>query len=115
MPIKKDQAQNGMPKAPRKAAAEKKLTEPKKSPEAKEPKPASAGKAKLPAKKKEEVVTKAPEFTPEVIAVRAYFLAEKRRALGQSPDPTVDWLQAETEIFAEIEKFAAKTKKQKKA
>lgn len=115
MPIKKDQAKDEDTKVTRKAVAEKKQAGPKKSPKAKAPKTAPVTKTKVPTKRKEEVATKPPEFTPEVIAVRAYFLAEKRRALGQSPDPTHDWLQAEAEIFAEIERFAAREKKRKKS
>lgn len=60
------------------------------------------------ARPKENDPVIAPEFTPEVIAVRAYFLAERRRAQGLAPDPTHDWLQAENELMAEIERFKAR-------
>ncbi|MEI6713909.1 MAG: DUF2934 domain-containing protein [Verrucomicrobiota bacterium] len=51
------------------------------------------------------------EFTPDAIAVRAYFLGEKRRAEGLHPDPVRDWLEAESEILAELEATSAPKKK----
>ncbi len=75
------------------------------------PVPAVKAPAKKTAPKSKPKVSEplvAPQFTPEVIAVRAYFLAEKRRAQGGAPDPTHDWLQAESELLAEIERFNAK-------
>ena len=49
------------------------------------------------APKKEAQVT----ATTEQIQVRAYFIAERRRALGLSGDETGDWAQAERELRAE--------------
>ena len=51
------------------------------------------------------------EFTPDAIAVRAYFLGEKRRAEGLHPDSVSDWLEAESEILAELENASAPKKK----
>lgn len=51
------------------------------------------------------------EFTPDAIALRAYFLSEKRRREGRHADPTHDWLQAESELLAEIEQRLRKAKK----
>lgn len=45
--------------------------------------------------------------TNEEIALRAYFIAERRQAEGRWADPSQDWLQAEQEIKAERE-LAAK-------
>jgi len=50
------------------------------------------------------------EFTPDAIAVRAYFLGEKRRAEGLHPDPVRDWLEAEGEILAELSNTPAPRK-----
>jgi hypothetical protein len=51
------------------------------------------------------------EFTPDAIATRAYFLAEKRRAQGLHPDPVQDWLLAEREILSALEGSAKPAKK----
>lgn len=51
------------------------------------------------------------EFTPDAIAVRAYFLAEGRRAQGLHPDPVQDWLLAEREILSALEGSAKPAKK----
>ena len=122
------------PTAAPKTTAGKKTTEPKAAKEVLKPVKVPAVKAaaavpgavarKVPAKKtlpkskanqtepkgqktEKSRLAVAPEFTPEVIAVRAYFLAEKRRAQSLPPDPTHDWLQAESELLAEIERFNA--------
>lgn len=65
-------------------------------------KPAKA--AKKPAAKNR---AKAPSpITQEEVALRAYFIAERRQAEGRWADPSQDWLQAEQEIAAE--RLAAK-------
>lgn len=51
------------------------------------------------------------EFSPDAIALRAYFLAEKRREQGLHPDPVSDWLVAEGEILAALEASARPAKK----
>jgi hypothetical protein len=35
------------------------------------------------------------------VALRAYFIGERRRSLGIPGDPTSDWLQAERELLEE--------------
>jgi hypothetical protein len=35
------------------------------------------------------------------VALRAYFIGERRRSLGILGDPTSDWLQAERELLEE--------------
>ena len=37
----------------------------------------------------------------EVIALRAYFIAEARRATGQPGNETTDWLEAESQLRSE--------------
>jgi hypothetical protein len=39
-----------------------------------------------------------PAYTSEDIALRAYFISEKRRQLGQSGSPESDWLEAERQL-----------------
>lgn len=46
-------------------------------------------------------VSKAPGFTNDDIAMRAYFIAEKRRHHGQPGDVHHDWLEAERQLRAE--------------
>lgn len=43
----------------------------------------------------------------EDISVRAYFIAENRRALGLSGDSQSDWLEAERQLRAEMAGIAA--------
>jgi hypothetical protein len=54
----------------------------------------------------------APSFTHEDIALRAYFIAEKRRSQGLSGDEHQDWIEAERQLLVES---AGTTKKAKKA
>jgi len=87
------------------------------TPAAVEKKPAKA--AKVPAKK--SVVKKSPAstkksvktaFTNDDIALRAYFIAEKRHKTGQPGDSSHDWLEAERQLLAESKKKpVAKTAK----
>ena len=42
-----------------------------------------------------------PAFTPDDVALRAYFIAEKRRALGLAGDEHQDWIQAEQQLIGE--------------
>lgn len=51
--------------------------------------------AKVPAK---------PSFTNDDIALRAYFIAEKRQKLRLPGDAHQDWIQAEQELLAESKK-----------
>ena len=41
------------------------------------------------------------EITPEVIAIRAYFLSERRRVNGEAGDSLADWLEAERKLVSE--------------
>jgi hypothetical protein len=54
---------------------------------------------------------KAPAYTQEDVALRAYFISEKRRAHGLPGDEHQDWIEAERQLAAE----AAKPKKTAKA
>ena len=40
-------------------------------------------------------------FTAEDIALRAYFIAEKRQQIGQHGTPESDWLEAERQLRTE--------------
>ena len=65
-----------------------------------------------PAKKavKKAAVTSAPksknnnviEISREELALRAYFIGERRRSLGMDGDETSDWVQAEQELCREL-------------
>lgn len=77
-----------------------------------EKKPAKAAKA--PAKK--SAVKKAPAsvkkgakaaFTNDDIALRAYFIAEKRHKAGLHGNPHHDWVEAEKQLLAESKKKPA--------
>jgi hypothetical protein len=46
--------------------------------------------------------TAAPQPSNERIALRAYFIGERRRNLGISGDATSDWVQAERELLEEL-------------
>ena len=47
---------------------------------------------------KSEIVGLIGSVTSDDIAVRAYFIAEKRRELGIPGDPESDWLEAERQL-----------------
>jgi Protein of unknown function (DUF2934) len=51
------------------------------------------------AKASRETVTRP---TAEQVALRAYFLAERRRTLGSEGDETSDWIAAERELIEEL-------------
>jgi hypothetical protein len=56
----------------------------------------------------------APAYTQADISLRAYFIAEKRIAVGLPGDPHQDWLEAERQLKAEAaspKKAGAKRKK----
>jgi hypothetical protein len=54
---------------------------------------------KIPANAKENNVV---NDCREQVAMRAYFIAERRRALGIAGDATSDWVQAEQELGKEL-------------
>ena len=43
------------------------------------------------------------EFTTEMVALRAYFIGERRQANGEPGDSTTDWLEAEQQLRGERE------------
>jgi Protein of unknown function (DUF2934) len=54
-------------------------------------------------RKSQSVATK-PAYTSEDIALRAYFIAEKRRQLGIYGSPESDWLEAERQLRETLKK-----------
>ena len=74
----------------------------------------AAKTAKKPAAKKPAApkAKKVPAYTQDDLALRAYFIAEKRRKLGLPGDPHADWIEAELQLSAESRpKAKAKPKK----
>jgi hypothetical protein len=53
---------------------------------------------------------KAPAYTNDDIALRAYFIAEKRRAHGLHGDEHQDWVEAERQLAAESKRPKKTTK-----
>lgn len=72
--------------------------------EAKKPAPVKKAAAEKPKK------TVAPEIvlTTEEISLRAYFIAERRQAMGWPGDSTQDWVEAERQLKAETKRKAQK-------
>ena len=112
-PVKADEKPAAkLPKAAVKKPAAKK-TKPKAVAET-EP----AKKAKAPAKfkvraaavSKKEITSSKVEITSDDIALRAYYITEKRQKLGLTGDSASDWLEAERQLKAEA-KLAAKAPK----
>ena len=68
--------------------------------------------AKKPATAKVALPKKAASYTQDEVALRAYFIAEKRSKLGLPGDPHSDWVEAERQLAAESRpKTKAKAKK----
>ena len=68
------------------------------------PKPKLAGKTRAASagkKAKPTARVATPAYTREDIALRAYFISEKRRANGVHGDEHQDWLEAERQLAAE--------------
>ena len=65
--------------------------------------PAKAAKAAAPKPKRatKPTASKAPTFGTDDVALRAYFIAEKRRTDGLLGDEHHDWLEAERQLLAE--------------
>ena len=78
----------------------KKTTTKKAAPAAVAKKPA-AKKAAAPKPKRAPASTKTPAYTPDDVALRAYFISEKRRQLGVAGDSHSDWIEAERQLAAE--------------
>ncbi len=66
-------------------------------------KTAEVATAKKPAAKKPAVpkAKKAAAFSRDDLALRAYFIAEKRQKLGLTGDSHSDWIEAERQLAAE--------------
>jgi hypothetical protein len=65
---------------------------------------AKRAEAKKPTAPRKRAAAKAPEapaFTHDDIALRAYFVSEKRRAAGLPGDEQGDWIEAERQLIAE--------------
>ena len=80
--------------------------------------PAAVGKktakpaAKKPAASKAALPKKAASYSQDDVALRAYFIAEKRRKLGLPGDEHSDWVEAERQLADEFRpKTKAKAKK----
>jgi hypothetical protein len=71
--------------------------------------PKTAVKAKR-VLKVEKAAPKLPAFTQNDVALRAYFISEKRRAEGLPGDEHQDWLEAERQITAEFAKKKTRKK-----
>lgn len=100
-----------MPKTTKKSAAKKavkKKTPAKTAKKTARRKPAAAGRrvtAATPARVitrrtggRSEVIGMIGSVTTEDIALKAYYLAERRRSLGLPGDPESDWFEAEREL-----------------
>ncbi len=79
-----------------------------KSPVAKKP-AAKKTAAKSPAAKAKKIAIKKEiaekvTFTQDDLALRAYFIAEKRQKAGLPGDPHHDWIEAERQLIAEGKK-----------
>lgn len=101
-------AATGKAKSAAKAAVKSKASKSQAKPAAKK-KP-----VKKVAKPKASLVKAAPRklspISREKVALRAYFIAEKRHRLGWPGSEHQDWLQAEAELLAERAAAAAKKK-----
>jgi|GEM_PF-531099 len=115
-PVPKKISKTGV-KAPAAAAPAKPIKEPAKNTAAKKPGAKTDAKAakkpvakKKPGAKTVEVteVTEVIEISNDDIALRAYFIAERRRHMGWHGDETGDWVEAERQLRSEA---AAKLKK----
>jgi hypothetical protein len=84
-------------KAARKAPAAKKKSAPRKPAAARE-RASAATPARVMTRRtagKSEIIGMIGSVTSENIALKAYYLAERRRSLGLPGDPQSDWLEAE--------------------
>jgi hypothetical protein len=64
-------------------------------------KPAAKKKATAPRKPAAKKSPKAPAVTRDDVALRAYYVSEKRRAAGLPGDEHSDWIEAERQLLAE--------------
>ncbi len=94
------------PKAPAKAAPAK--AAPAKTAEKAPAKPAEKTTAKAAPKTAKETAKPAITITitAEEIGTRAYYIAERRRAMGWGGDDQNDWIEAEAQLRQEAEEAA---------
>jgi hypothetical protein len=78
---------------------------------AKAPKAPASVKAKRTTKPKTPAAPSVPAYTREDVALRAYFISERRRSHGIHGDEHQDWIEAERQLLAESAKPAKKAKK----
>jgi hypothetical protein len=107
---KSDLEKAAKPKSSKSPKAEKPAKEKK---DKKKAKVAPAAPAPVPAKKSAAAKPKkvvAPEIvlTTEEISLRAYFIAERRQAMGWPGDSAHDWVEAERQLKAEAKRKAQK-------
>ena len=62
---------------------------------------------KSPATKAKKATVAKVAFTQQDIALRAYFIAEKRQKAGLPGDSHHDWIEAERQLLAESKKKAS--------
>ncbi|MGB8352503.1 MAG: DUF2934 domain-containing protein [Chthoniobacteraceae bacterium] len=62
---------------------------------------------KAPASVKKSAKVEKATFTNDDIALRAYFIAEKRHKAGHHGNPHHDWVEAEKQLLAESKKKPA--------
>jgi hypothetical protein len=56
----------------------------------------------VPTAKSKSQTKSIPQPSSEQVALRAYFIAERRRVLGIHGDETSDWVAAERELIEEL-------------
>ncbi|HYR58789.1 MAG TPA: DUF2934 domain-containing protein [Chthoniobacteraceae bacterium] len=66
------------------------------------PRPKAAAKAAKPAARR----TKKPAYTQDDVALRAYYISERRQTAGVTGDAHADWLEAERQLASEATKPA---------
>jgi hypothetical protein len=76
---------------------------------------AAAAKTTKPKTVAKAMAPKAPSFTQDDIALRAYYIAEKRQQQGLPGDESSDWIEAERQLLAESKKPVKRTVRPKAA
>lgn len=94
-------------KAPAKKATAKKPSAKVAAPAAPVAPVAKAPAAKAPAVKAKKAKVEKTAYTQDDIALRAYFIAEKRHREGIHGDSHSDWIEAERQLLAESKKKPA--------
>jgi hypothetical protein len=73
-----------------------------------DPKPAPAKVKAAKPEKAKPAAKPAPVITNDDISLRAYFIAERRQAMGWPGDSSSDWVEAERQLKAEAARKAKK-------